>query len=75
MLSKPIVKPRRSIKLTPETQRAIENALEILEAHYSVTLLAWPELTATQRDHVLQHSPLLARLARLTMWMGETWLP
>ena len=65
-------KKRHSIKLTPGKLKQIKSAIALLDAHYDVAIAAWPELTAAQREEVLQHSPLLARLAELTRPMRET---
>ena len=65
-------KKRHSIKLTPGKLKQIKSAMVLLDTHYGAALAAWPKLTAAQREEVLQHSPLLARLAELTRPMRET---
>ena len=63
--------PRKSIKLTPGKAKQVEEALTLLAAHYGEVIALWPQLTAEQRQGVLAHSPLLAKLAALTAPLRE----
>ena len=75
-LSDKAAKRRRApCKLTPGKARQIEGVLALLEQHYGQVLEAWPSLTGEQRQEVLAHSPLLARLIMLARpWEeGERW--
>ena len=64
-------KEQKSIKMTPGKQRQVEAALVLLIEHYSEAIAAWSRLTAAQREAVLQHSPLLAKLADVTAPLRE----
>lgn len=53
---------KSSIKLTPGNAKQIKSAVTLIRKHYGAVLAVWRELPEPQRQKVLEHSPLLARL-------------
>ena len=59
------VKPRLSIRLTPDQAESMANTIKDVREHFGDVLAAWGSLMAEQRADVLAHSPLLAELVAL----------
>ena len=62
----------RSLKLTPGRSKQLLTALDTLAPHVDAAAEVWPQLTPEQRDKLLEHSPVLARLLSLARRF-DTW--
>lgn len=51
-----------SIKVPPGQAKKLTDAVALVRSHYGPVLVVWRELTEAQRQQVLAHSPVLAKL-------------
>lgn len=61
----------KALKLTPANATALGNALDKLAPHVAAAAESWSELTPEQRQALLAHSPILARLIALALPFRE----
>jgi hypothetical protein len=62
----------RSIKLTPGKAKQLASALDLIERYTDPVAEVWHSFTDEQREKLLAHSPVLARLVSLA-GRFETW--
>jgi len=57
---------RKTMRLTAIRRQKLSSALDILAAHAETAASVWSEASDEQRETILAHSPLLARLIAMT---------